>query len=532
MKRIWQQLRGGRARVAAHPFFGWLNSDAVPLERRFVFAPVMIDFIMGFADLNKWFLSYEAPQNSLERAINEHTEEDRTHSLLFYENWTTLALGEIGSWTPGKMLWWMFHADGTETVRRFGMELLEMSVKHPDPLVRFPMMEAVEICGDVFFGHTAPIATRLSRERGVPHDYFGQYHRDRETGHLHTDETELAASILNDEQVSAATLVVQRVFDRFLRVLDDVHEYGRRAQSYDALVRDLEGEFLDATAPLRDRSAPPTPPTAPPPTATQSLLVSRLRRRVAQLERHPLLAWLREDGAVSPRDRLRGFMAIWGIDIAGYRDFNELVLRYPAPSSPLEEAITRWADRLASHGALYLRDWQALGMDRLLGWDAGEAIGFYFLTPQTETHRRNMAKVKHFAFRNEHPLVRWWLMKSLEATGEPLFACTEPLAAAVEAEDGVTLDYWANRHHLAHPAELALDPGADAAFLAESPTIAQHREIAAIIDTVFDNAEEQYSLSLREAQGQTFVRASRTLPPPRFSGFSPIAAEERTRDIG
>ena len=59
-----------------------------------------------------------------------------------------------------------------------------MCVETPDPLVRFGMMEAVETCGHVFFGHTAPLAAELSRRTGAALRYFGPFHLALETGSL------------------------------------------------------------------------------------------------------------------------------------------------------------------------------------------------------------------------------------------------------------------------------------------------------------------------------------------------------------
>jgi hypothetical protein len=538
MKRVWAELRAGRSRVAGHQFFEWLNSDSVPLERRFVFSPVMIDFIMGFADLNKWFLSYPEPQNELERAINEHTQEDRTHSRLFYENWYTLSLGELAAWTPGKMLWWLFHSRDAEIVRRFGMDLLRLSARHADPLVRFPMMEAIEICGDVFFGHTAPIAAELSKKHNLPHDYYGKYHRDRETGHLQADEAPLLRASLSPIQLAEASRAVEHVFTMFCAVLDQLLDYGQRSADYRKMLLELDGEHLDAIAPPLHASTPAVrsevldPPPSAPPSLSQLAVLRHLQEKMARLRQHPLLTWLRSTDDVDPRDRLRGFVALWGVDIAGYKDFNELVLHYAEPQTPLEQALNEWTANLASHGGLFLRDWQALKVDEVLSWDAGETIAFYFLGNETEVHRRNMAKVKHRAFRNENPLVRFWLIKALEDSGEALFSATAPLAQAVEAQEQVTLDYWAHRHQLAEVPGSSSPQEIATLFLAQPLTAEQRSECCEIIDTIFENMAEQFDLSLATAWRQKCVRHSRTLPPSRSSMIAAraVGADELAAD--
>jgi len=385
------------------------------------------------------------------------------------------------------------------------------------------MMEAIEICGDVFFGHTAPIAAALTHSQGVAHDYFGQYHRERETGHLHADESALWSSQLRPEQAADAQLVVERVYTTFCAILDRLLEYAQRSAQYDTLLVDLECEFRDALAPRLTSSEEPPVERSVPCDPSQSRAWQHLQDRLAELERHPFLNWLADDDEVGPRDKLRGFLALWGVDLAGYKDFNELVLRYPRPRNGLERRLNRWTENLASHAALYLRDWHELEMDRLLGWDAGETIAFYFLSSETEVHRRNMARVKRQAFAHSEPLMRFWLMKALESAGEPLFRRTAPLAAAIEAEHDVVLDYWGNRHHRAHAPGAATSAEIDELFLSRVMSPGQAEAASEIIDTVFDNITEQFALSLDVASRQVFVKQARSLPPPRVSGIIPVA---------
>src|SRR5262249_1442301 len=151
-------------------------------------------------DINKWFLNYPSASTTLQAAINEHTEEDRMHSRLFLEDWVKLKLDERLSWSPSDTLWWWFNCSETDVVRRLAMETLDLIVNHADPVVRFCLMEAIEVCGDVFFGHSVKIARELGKQTGFDYRYYGEHHRVRETGHLHTDEDVFTSSQLTSEQ--------------------------------------------------------------------------------------------------------------------------------------------------------------------------------------------------------------------------------------------------------------------------------------------------------------------------------------------
>lgn len=531
MRQIWKLLNESRSEIEQHPFFSWINSSQVPLSARFVFSPVMIDFIMSFADLNKWFLRYEDPQDEFQQNINTHTEEDATHSRFFVENWSHLKLGDTHNWSASKGLWWLFHAEGTAAVRRFGMDILALAASFPDPMVRFPMMEAIEICGDIFFAATAPIAKLMESQEDVEHIYYGQFHRDRETGHLQADEGCFVDAELSPEQRQNAELAARTVFTQFSKVLDELLSYSSKALAdYRGLQRDTERQYLEALMPpVEERDEAPRP--APGASATrvhadQAPLLATLEARMDRLRKHPLLGWLRHAPA-SPVHKLQGFMPLWGIDIVGYRDFNELLLRYKAPRSRAEAAINDWTRDLATHGALYLQDWKALRLDAVLGWRMIDVISYYFLSEHTEVHRHNMAKVKKLAIRHESPQLRWWLLTALERGHDVLLEATRDTALAAEQDLGITLNYWAGRHGLVEPARRA---SADYPFLEQGLSTDQRQIARAMIETVFDNLDEQFTLSLEATRSGVFAVAPPSIPPPRVSQIV-VSARARSEQL-
>lgn len=533
MKPVTGHIRQRWQELFEHPFFAWLEKCGHPIEDRLLFSPILVEFIMGFADMNKWFLSYSPPGSKLEEAINEHTYEDRTHSRLFVEDWLKLRLNDRLAWTPSDTLWWWFDCSETELIRRLAMETLDLTVTHPDPLVRFPMIQAIEAVGDVFFSHTVKLAKELEKQTGLEYRYYGEYHRIRETGHLHTDEDEFTTATLTPEQREAALRLVNRMFDMFVEEIGHLLSYSRRATEDPRLLVDcLRREHrarLD-----RPACASPRWPAGPSHEGTASPAQARVHevfaRRMQRLSQHPFLQWLATD-STSPIQKLQRFVALWAVDILGYRDLQTYVLRYPDPKDARHRAINRWTEELASHGVLYLKDWLTLGIDRVLGWKAHEVIQFYFLDGHTETHRHNMAEAKTFAFKHKSPTMRYWLMRSLEGTGEVLFQSLAPLVADIESAKNVRLDYWAQRHFLAHP-ELAPDAEADAVRFMSVPLTGDEEQVAVqIVNGIFDNAEEQFTLSLEVARENYFKTSSdteayvspKTLPSYTFADARPRA---------
>ncbi len=330
---------------------------------------------MGFADMNKWFLGYENPQNDLERSINQHTLEDRTHSRLFLDNWRALDLDERLGWSTSQTLWWLYHSPETLPVRRFGWDILRLSVQYQNPFVRFALMEAIEICGDVFFGNTKTVAAQLSRQTGIEYRYYGEYHHLRETGHLHTDESPFFAAQLSDVQFQQASDAVRSIFQGFEKVLDHLRDHSLHLTSH--TWQGAAGRGDAAMWARTDLTTDRNPLPRAHASAPQASLLDFLQERQAQLARHPFLDWLR-DAPIAPTEKLRRFSPLWAIDIAGYPDFNQLALRYANPSTAPERALNNWAQSLANHGIVYLQEWRALELDRTLGWNAGNTISFYF----------------------------------------------------------------------------------------------------------------------------------------------------------
>jgi hypothetical protein len=511
MKRVQALFAEHRSRIATHAFFDWLSSAAAPARERFCFTPLMVDFTMGFADMNKWFLGYENPRNDLEASINQHTLEDRTHSKLFLENWHALGLDDQLGWSASQTLWWLYHSPATLPVRRFGWDILRLSVEYPDPLVRFSLMEAIEICGDVFFGNTKRVAQEMSRQTGIDYRYYGEYHHLRETGHLHTDESPFFAAQLSSEQLQQATRAVTDIFRGFSNVLDHLlaHSRNHDSGSWAAFAAQGDSAMQARTGLTRVRNALPRSVAS----SSQAPLLDFLRERQAQLTGHPLLDWLAH-APLPGSEKLQRFAPLWAIDIAGYPDFNDFALTYRTPSGAAQHALDGWAAALSRHGILYLQDWQSLNLDRTLGWSAGETIGFYFLHDYTELHRRNLAKVTRLAFSEANPLWRYWLMTAFEAGGDPLFDALMPVVEDAQKDAG-PLSYWAQRHGASTTSSL-LSERQQMAFaeLTAMPIGAEEqRRISEMISTLFDNFEQQFSLSHRVANELTFLDAPGSLPP-------------------
>jgi hypothetical protein len=509
VKRVIEHIERTKAEVAEHPFYRWLASDQAPLEDRFAFAPVFVTFIMGFSDMNRWFMRYPAAGDELRRAINKHTFEDATHSRLFLEDWRKLGLdGRLG-WSAGDTIAWHYASRETEIFRGYGMEVMKMCALHEDPLVRFSFMDAIEACGHVFFAATSNVATELSKKTGEDYRYFGTYHLKRETGHLLAGWRAFEEATLDEARLEEACSLVDRIFGMFLVENDRLLRYAERVSG------DLRGEAprpLAASGALDPREPLSSPPSSGgggaggagageerasgPASPSQRAVQGALALRKKKASGHPLFAWMQAGDPKEALRKLRRLAAFWVPDILGYRDLATYALAYPRPEGARERAINRVAMRLASHHRLFLRDWVELDMDQALGFSASDTLDFYCVSESTEVQRKSMATFVKLAFKHPDPRLRFWLIEALEASGEAFFRGTRALSRRVEADGRRRLDYLADRHASAHP-RLEPDEEADRVAIIREELGEREREIAVeIIDAVFDCLEAQLSVCL------------------------------------
>ncbi|MGH3874802.1 MAG: hypothetical protein ACRDSR_25415 [Pseudonocardiaceae bacterium] len=464
---------------------------------RLNFAPMGAFFIMQFRDMNRWVLRFPQARDEFEWVINLGTQEDERHSRMFLEDWHKLNIDEQLRWQASDMLWWLFLSPDQEVFRRSGIEFVSLAVEDgDDALIRFGHSEAGEAAGHVFLSNTAAVAVSLADRTGLSYRYFGPYHLDLESGHVANTEGVFEEAVLDADRRAHSKELCDRMFDIFERIFDGFLHY---ANTY----------VNTKTVPARptERTRVTVEWTAPPleikPSDQRDIEVAhRLAQRKTQVAAHPFYEWVRAENGLSAAQKLKRFIPMWVMDILGYRDLNKYAMTYPDPKDPAQQAINTWASRLSAHSDLFLADWDALELDRLLGYSAGATLEFLFLDQDMDLHRKHMIEFAKLALRYRDPAVRWWMMAALESTGEQFFAHTRPLAVAVEQETGARLDYLSGRHDAP---ETGTNTGGEVDGVAPAPLSAEGRDAAlTLVDHVFDSMEDQLWRSLAIARANKF----------------------------
>ncbi len=491
-------LRDSRqAAISKHPFFEWLHDDRVAIEDRLKFAPMGAFFIMQFRDMNRWVLRFPQARDEFEWVINLGTREDERHSRMFLEDWHKLDINEHLRWRASDVLWWLFLSEDQEVFRRSGIEFISLAVEDGgDALIRFGHSEAGEAAGHVFLSNTAKVAVSLAGKTGLTYRYFGRYHLDLESGHVANTEGVFEEAVLDPGRRAHSKELCDRMFDLFEQIFDGFLHYANT--------------YVDTKTVPRRPAEPARVPvewTAPPlkikPSDQRDVEVAhRLIQRKAQVAAHPFYAWVREDNGLSAAQKLKRFIPMWVVDILGYRDLNKYAMTYAHPQDPAQRAINTWARRLSAHSGLFLSDWDALELDEMLGYSAGQMLEFLFLDQDMDHHREHLIEFAKLALRYRDPAVRWWMMAALESTGEQFFAHTQPLALAVEQDTGARLDYLSGRHDAP---EVGTNTGGAVDGVPLAPLSAPGRDAALmLVDHVFDSMEDQLWRSLAVARANKF----------------------------
>jgi hypothetical protein len=501
MEQVLQFVTERQVTLDSHPLFEWMANEEIPAENRLLLLPIMVNFAMGFRDVNKWVLRYPQAANEMELGINIHTFEDQTHSRLYLEDWRRLGLDKRLGWRASDTLWWLFLSDANEAARRHGNYFMSMSAADGrDPLMRFAQSEVIEACGAVFFRHISKIAARYGEQTGVDLPYLGPHHLALETGHMDCEDI-FERQNLTGQYRERATELADAMFDIFFEMFDMWLLYAQQHVTTGTTPRP------DTYWPLTESRTGMTgtrPSTSGSVSDTQAPVQRLLEQRKERTARHPLFTWFGNRGKnISALQALQRFIPMWAMDIMGYRDLNLYAMNYPEPRGDLERAVNGWVGDLATHNRLFLNDWTQLGLDQILGWGASDTLEFCYLDPQTDVHRRNIATFIRLAAEHPEPLLRLWLMHALESSGDAFFRNSHVLAREAEDSVGVRLDYLADRHEIAHqPAGTATNAVVTFKDRAMSP--AERDAACGIIETIFDAIDEQFEISLDVALSNKF----------------------------
>ncbi len=213
-------LQTRMAQAAQHPFFDWLRQpEPGALQKLQRFIPFWAFDALGYRDLNHYFLRYDQPEDELERSVNAIADTLSTHSQLFLQDWQALRLDEQLRWPASDALGFFFLDHVTDhhrkTLLTFGIEAL----KHPHPLDRLWLIEALEATGHEFFARTRDVALLAEEQASIRLDYFADRHATVSPPGAVRPVNFKAVEVRDPQRLAAARRLVGLVFDALDRNL-------------------------------------------------------------------------------------------------------------------------------------------------------------------------------------------------------------------------------------------------------------------------------------------------------------------------
>lgn len=505
-----------------HQLFVWMTASRHRDPRRHYdsFVPCL-GFILAFPFYNERYLRYDRADNDshadLCAAINEQAEEDRTHSRLFLRDLRNLDLARVwGIERPSTILWSVFASPMLAPFREMLGERIRCIVneKNEWPPFRYLQMEELEHFGNQVFTASTKKAYEIEKQTGKPSIYFGEYHLDRESGHVGGIEFENIQ--LSGEEAAHAHQIIDSMHAATATMVDFMYEFSAKVEDADSagavLVKEqtekLERveqrveDYLDGQVPVpewrRARSEGPRTDES------QNDLVAAWERHHATFSDHPFTALFRKAEGAEAGFALRCGALLFAPRICGLYDFYtyDCVLDEPTVG-PGAETVQFLARMLATQSQVFFYDWEVLEMDERIPWQAPELLEWIFLDPVYG--RPDMEAIHEFrreALRiNNDPLIKFWAMMSVGMMARAFFREASVLAQrfADENPEHPPLAYLSNMRHLLYEDASPnwLDPG-HPTDLAELPvTPAQRDYILRMMDVFATHGRRQFDNLVR-----------------------------------
>jgi hypothetical protein len=209
-------------------------------------------------------------------------------------------------------------------------------------------------------------------------------------------------------------------------------------------------------------------------------MLAYIERKIAVLDRHPLFTWLASD-EVPLKARLLIVPTVATVAM-GFRDVNKWVLRYPRATGELERGINVHTFEDQTHSRLFLEDWRRLGLDRRLGWSAGDTLWWLFLADANEVIRGHcMYFLSLAAADGGDPLLRFAHAEVAELCARDVFfKHVSGVATRLAEQTGLTCLYF-GPHHIASEGE-----GAEGVFEARVLDESRRRRAVELCDVMAD----------------------------------------------
>ncbi|HEX2690229.1 MAG TPA: hypothetical protein VHN14_26620 [Kofleriaceae bacterium] len=229
MKEVLSYIEARQKTHERHKFFTeLLDNTRLSGEERLAFAPCIVPFIMGYADLNKYVFrneSKEKRKDPVHAILNTHTYEEDFHWLWMLDDIARLNFNQKMSFSDAARVFW---SPDMQMSRRLCLQLAALAAP-AEPWGTLAVVETCESFSITLFKHCQGI--KLSN--GDECEFFGSKHYIAETQHSIRDDsqTDQVSFQLTPAQREEAKRLVDIAFNMFTDWFTSLYEYGTKYSS-------------------------------------------------------------------------------------------------------------------------------------------------------------------------------------------------------------------------------------------------------------------------------------------------------------
>lgn len=513
MKDSLDLLTAVSAELEDDPLYEWIASSHHTDPRRHYdsFIPIL-GFILTFPYYNDRYLAYHDPSSldgatgsgrpqevqALRDVINEHVREDCTHARLFLHDLRLLDLASIwGLERPSTALWTLWVSPMLNPAQAVLRRRIQPLVGENDawPPFRYLHIEQLEQDGHLLFSAAAHKSRAIVEATGAAPLYFGEFHLDREAGHV--GGAEFTDVVLSPAQAAHAKEIITRKHAASVEMNRIMHRFAVQAQEVDhagvLLVREQEARLARTRQRIAEHAGGALPAPSwhirPQEDTGQRDLIAAWQRHHDEFVHHPFAELLRAADGPEAAFALRCAALLFAARICSLHPFYLFDCRPADDTAPGGNVVRFLCRTFSTEAQIFFHDWQVLQMDERLPWDMAMLLEWIFFDP---TYGQPEMEALH-EFRREtmriddDPLIKYWALMAVHFMSRAFFGATGPVTEAFAREnpDLPPLVYFSGVHHL-HYDEAAsnwISPPHPTSLAGLPITDQQRRRILDLMDT-------------------------------------------------
>ncbi|WGV28132.1 hypothetical protein [Halotia branconii] len=225
MKDVLIQIENKKQEFSQLPLFDFMQNKSIDPRQRLAWSPCAAPFVMGFGELNKYFLRAEPTDDPIQKLINKHTYEDDHHWLWFLEDLKNLEVDKSMKFSDALRFLW---SEETKNARWLNYQLYRYTLQ-ATPIQKLIVIEVTEATGNVMFSTAAKVGKEIKEITQKECRYFADFHLAVETGHMAGSSTDIGQFIkditLPEQTRQEAFKLVDKLFTVFTKFTDDLLVY-------------------------------------------------------------------------------------------------------------------------------------------------------------------------------------------------------------------------------------------------------------------------------------------------------------------